>query len=75
MTMSDNKELTLEEMMDELDNCVRQLEADDISLEDSFHIYEKGMKMVKSCNDRIDRVEKEVLKLEEDGSTSLLDPQ
>lgn len=73
--MSDNKELTLEEMMDELDNCVRQLEADDISLEDSFHIYEKGMKMVKSCNDRIDRVEKEVLKLEEDGSTSLLDPQ
>lgn len=75
MTMSDNKELTLEEMMDELDNCVRQLEADDISLEDSFHIYEKGMKMVKSCNDRIDRVEKDVLKLEEDGSTSLLDPQ
>lgn len=73
--MSDNKELTLEEMMDELDNCVRQLEADDISLEDSFHIYEKGMKMVKSCNDRIDRVEKDVLKLEEDGSTSLLDPQ
>ena len=70
MTMSDNKELTLEEMMDELDNCVRQLEADDISLEDSVHIYEKGMKMVKSCNDRIDRVEKEVLKLEEDGSTS-----
>lgn len=71
--MSENKELTLEEMMDELDNCVRQLEADNISLEDSFQIYEKGMKMVKSCNDRIDRVEKDVLKLEEDGSTSLLD--
>lgn len=71
--MSENKELTLEEMMSELDECVQKLEASDISLEDSFHIYEKGMKLVKSCNEKIDRVEKDVLKLEEDGSTSVFD--
>ena len=71
--MEENRELTLEEMMDELDGCVKRLEADDITLEESFHIYEQGMKYVKACNDRIDKVEKEVLKLEEDGSTSLLD--
>ena len=71
--MSEKQELSLEEMMNELEDCVRALEADDISLEDSFHIYEKGMKYVKSCNDRIDKVEKLVLKLEEDGSTSVFD--
>lgn len=72
--MSDNEELTLEQMMDDLENCVRELEADDISLEDSFHIYEKGMKLVKSCNDRIDKVEKDVLVLEDNGQVSVLPP-
>ena len=72
--MSDNKELTLEQMMDDLENCVRELESDDISLEDSFHIYEKGMKLVKSCNDRIDKVEKDVLVLEDNGQVSVLPP-
>ena len=43
--MSDNKELTLEQMMDDLENCVRELESDDISLEDSFHIYENGRRI------------------------------
>ena len=68
--MSD-KEITLEEMMDELEECVQGLENADISLEESFHIYEKGVKLVKACNDRIDKVEKAVLKLEEDGSTTV----
>ncbi|MBQ0028227.1 MAG: exodeoxyribonuclease VII small subunit [Lachnospiraceae bacterium] len=72
--MDINKELTLEEMMDELDNCVKKLEEDSISLEESFQIYEQGMKYVKACNDRIDKVEKDVLKLEEDGSATLFDP-
>lgn len=61
--------LTFEEMIDTLDTCVKSLEADDISLEDSFHIYEKGMKLVKECGDRIDKVEKKVLLLDEDGTT------
>ncbi len=40
---------------------------EDISLEESFKLYKEGMKLVKSCNDRIDKVEKEVLKLNENG--------
>jgi hypothetical protein len=31
------------------------------------------MKLVASCNEAIDRVEKEVLKLEEDGSLSVFE--
>lgn len=60
----EEKKATLEQMMEELEDCVRNLEAPNISLEESFHLYEKGIKLVKSCNDRIDKVEKEVIILD-----------
>ena len=62
------EEPTLEEMLQTLDAHIRQLESDEISLEDSFHVYEKGMQLLKECNDKIDRVEKMVLELNADGS-------
>lgn len=62
------EETTLEEMLQTLDEHIRQLESDEISLEDSFHVYEKGMQLLKECNDKIDRVEKMVLELNADGS-------
>ena len=62
------EESTLEEMLQTLDAHIRQLESDEISLEDSFHVYEKGMQLLKECNDKIDRVEKMVLELNADGS-------
>lgn len=58
---------TLEENFDLLDTMLEQLEAEDISLEDSFKTYEKGMKLLKECSESIDRVEKKVLQLREDG--------
>ena len=62
------EETTLEEMLQNMDAHIRQLESDEISLEDSFHVYEKGMQLLKECNDKIDRVEKMVLELNADGS-------
>ena len=64
------EELTLEEMLQLLDEHIEQLESEEISLEQSFHVYEKGMKLLKECNDKIDRVEKKVLELNADGSLS-----
>ncbi|MBO4987747.1 MAG: exodeoxyribonuclease VII small subunit [Lachnospiraceae bacterium] len=66
----DNKkdERTLQEMLKTLDEQIRALESEDISLEDSFGIYEQGMKLIKECNDKIDRVEKKVLELNADGT-------
>lgn len=62
-----SKETTLEQLFEKLEESISQLERDDISLEDSFKIYKEGMKLVQTCNSRIDRVEKEVLKLNENG--------
>jgi len=67
--MEQNKEeRTLQEMLKTLDEQIRALESEDISLEDSFLVYEQGMKLVKECNDKIDRVEKKVLELNADGT-------
>ena len=39
---------------------------EDSSLEETFANYELGMKMVKSCSDQIDRVEKKIQVLAEE---------
>lgn len=61
------KEQTLEQAFEKLEDMIGKLEQEDISLEESFKIYKEGMKLIKSCNDKIDKVEKEVLKLNENG--------
>ena len=61
------KEIKLEEAFAKLDEILNELESPDISLEESFQVYEEGMKPIRQCNETIDRVEKSVLKLNENG--------
>ena len=37
------------------------LEEGELSLEESFQLYKKGMELVKTCGEKIDRVEKQVM--------------
>lgn len=62
------KKLSLEENFERLDTIIEQLEAEDVSLEDAFAAYSAGMTILKECNEQIDRVEKKVLKLSEQGT-------
>ena len=59
----------LEEGFLKLQETIAALEKEDISLEESFQEYQKGMELLKKCNDAIDRVEKKVLVLNGDGET------
>ena len=43
--------------------------------QESFTLYKKGVELIKDCNESIDRVEKEVMKLNEDGSLEPLDEE
>lgn len=61
------EELNLEETFKKLQETVESLETDSISLEDSFTKYEEGMRLLKSCHDKIDMVEKKVRSLNETG--------
>ena len=54
---------TLEERFEKIENMIEQLEDSDTTLEASFKLYQDGMKLLKQCNEDIDRVEKKVLQL------------
>lgn len=60
---------SLEKAFEQLEETIAKLEQEDVSLEESFEIYQSGMKLLKQCNESIDRVEKQVLVLQEDGTT------
>ena len=46
-------DMTIEETFAALDALIDQLESGKGSLEDAFKNYEEGMKLVKSCNEKI----------------------
>ncbi len=50
----------LEEIMAELGEIVSHLENDNMSLEESYQYFSKGMKLVMEGNQSIDKVEKEM---------------
>ncbi|CUX43308.1 exodeoxyribonuclease VII small subunit [Clostridium sp. C105KSO13] len=60
---------SLEELFENLDRVVSRLEGDEVSLEESFQLYQKGMNLLKQCNTTIDTVEKKVQMLDENGET------
>ena len=57
---------SLEEDFRKLDSLLKEMEKEDIGIEDAFAKYAEGRQLIKSCNERIDRVEKKVQKLSDD---------
>ena len=47
-------ELTVEESFQKLDRMAEMLESDGIGLEESFKLYEEGMKLLKDLHERIE---------------------
>ena len=62
--MANKKELNIEDIYDKLDGLIEQMDNDDISLEDSFKLYNEGLSLVKECNEKIEKVEKDIEVLE-----------
>lgn len=58
---------SIEETFRELEAIVEKMENGDSTLEESFASYETGMKLVKECSQRLDKVEKQIIVLAEDG--------
>lgn len=67
--MKEEETFNLEEAFLKLEETIADLEREDITLEQSFKEYQKGMELLKKCNDTIDKVEKKVLVLNENGET------
>jgi exodeoxyribonuclease VII small subunit len=57
---------TLEDSFNALEEILEKLEDEEVSLEASFKLYQEGMKLVKKCNQSIDKVEKELVVISEE---------
>lgn len=58
---------SLEEVLAEVEDIIEKLQQRDVSLEDSFLLYQQGIEKLRSCNEKIDTVEKKLLILNEEG--------
>ena len=60
------KSKTLEIAFAELDDLIQQMENKETSLEESFKLYTAGMKLIKYCNDSLDKVEKKLIEVSDE---------
>ena len=67
LARAEKGELSVEEAFDALDRIVAKMEEES----DSFNCYETGIRLVRYCNERIDRVEKKVRMLRGEGEAPL----
>ena len=63
------EEPKLEELFERIEMIADELEGSDISLEESFVLYDKGLHLLKQSNNIIDEIEKKVLVLDNKGET------
>lgn len=56
----------IEENFKELDELLEKMQDEDVSLDESFEMYKKGIEIVKDSNEQIDKIEKQIEVLEEE---------
>lgn len=59
------KQAGIEETFEKLDEIIAAMEDPEATLEKSFKLYNEGIKLVKSCNAQLDKVEKQMIILGE----------
>ena len=67
--------ISLGEMFGELDQIMEKMESPEVSLEDAFALYERGMKMIRQCSQKLDLVEKRMMVIAQNGEEVPFDAQ
>ncbi|MDD6197376.1 exodeoxyribonuclease VII small subunit [[Clostridium] aminophilum] len=57
---ADLTKLSIEELLEGLNQTIQKMDDSSVSLEETFQLYELGMKAVKEAGSRIDEVEKKI---------------
>lgn len=57
--------VSIEEGLAALEELLEKMEDGEVSLEEAFKMYNDGLKMVKSCNAQLDRIEKQMIILQD----------
>ena len=65
----EDKKIDFESSLKELESIVDKLEDENINLEDSVKSFEKGINLVKECQEQLQTAELKIKKLLDDGSS------
>lgn len=60
--------VSLEETFEQIETIIKQLESPEVTLDDSFRLYQAGVEKLKMCNLLLDTVEKKMQVMQADGS-------
>jgi exodeoxyribonuclease VII small subunit len=63
------EKMSIEEAFSQIEEKITELQKDDVSLEDSFKLYQEGMNLLKYADEAIDKVEKKVQKISTESGT------
>ena len=66
---AEQEQFRLEEAFDRIEALLEKLQDKDVTLEESFGLYQEGMGLLKLCNENIYHVEKQMLQIDEEGQT------
>lgn len=58
-----SNEQSFENMMEELENIVKKLDNETVSLEEALDLYQRGMKLSASCDETLKNAKKKVNEL------------
>ena len=68
MKINKNNNISFESCLRELEEIVEQLESDDIDLEKSVELYERGIKLKKICEEKLQKVNLQIKKIKLDNN-------
>lgn len=63
----DKKETGLETRFVRIEEIIKQMEDENVTLAESFELYKKGLNEISAANQSLETIEKEMLVLREDG--------
>lgn len=64
---NNKKEMGLEERFAAIELILDQMEDENVTLDESFELYKKGMEQMKAANQALDQIEKAMLMMNESG--------
>ena len=59
------KELGFEESLPELTKILAQLEDPDVGVDEALKLYENGVKLVRNCETRLEKVKQKIIYIDE----------
>ena len=62
-----------EDTFDQLEDILGQMESGELTMNESFKKYKEGIELVKKCSLMIDKVEKEMIIINDDKDSEMID--